>query len=172
MAAKKTTRYELDGNKFEVPNVGTFELHLEEHEPYVELVSPQDSLVWRILQAISGPDVQQTKPITATVNVPAEMIKATSSPDFLASICRADTPFVFSKGFEDLQKLHANVPNIAELSRTIEKLGEAKPCFVLGVGVKDDKDATMKVDVESALRGHEVDAHVVMMPCAAGSDKA
>jgi hypothetical protein len=93
---------------------------------------------------------------------------AALGPEVLAAALGPDAPYVFSKRFENMDKLHAHVPRIAELSRNMQNLGEHKPRFVFEVGLKDHSDAEIKVDVESALRGHGVDAHVVMMPKAAG----
>jgi hypothetical protein len=151
--------YKLDADdKFKVPNCGAFKLNLAERrvERVPGPVSPE-SIAETVYRRAEHPDF-------------AQVYQHALYPDAIAAFEKAMAPdarYGFVKRFEDIENLHAHVLKIAELSRNMQKLGEPKPRFVLGVGVKDDKDAGLKVDVESALRGHGVDAHVVMMSKAA-----
>jgi hypothetical protein len=53
-AQKEAQKFYLSKNKFEVPHVGTFELHLKEPNPYVELFfhPAETTLARKILDAM------------------------------------------------------------------------------------------------------------------------
>jgi hypothetical protein len=123
--------YDIHEDKFEVPHVGVFKLHLGGDKPYVEQVSCKIDL-----------------------------------DDVWAAMSNPNNPITLSMSFKDVDTLRAYLPDLANLS-TKEGviLGDFKPGLVVGLGNKHER---MKSDVESALRDHEVDAHVVMMPGEAG----
>jgi hypothetical protein len=131
-------KYKLDEfNAFDVPNAGKYRLNLEGR--YVELVtSSKDRLAPAIYNTINS--------LTSL------------------SISGHDAPFVVSKGFANLEKLEAEVPGIAELSKKFESAGGTKPRFVLAVGGASDLVGTAKIEhVERALLSHGLDPHVEMV---------
>ena len=149
--------YKLDEHdQFTVPYGGTFKLNSKER--CVELVSSRASIAVEMVTHALYPDIA------------AEMLKHALGPKALREAMRPDEYGVV-KQFKNMETLHAYVPKIAELSRNMLNLGERKPRFVFGVGANDHKDAELKSNVESALRGHGVDAHVVMMSKATGGGK-
>ncbi|WP_315772542.1 MULTISPECIES: hypothetical protein [unclassified Bradyrhizobium] len=142
-------RYKLDEHdQFTVPKGGTYKLDLANR-----CVVAAASGIGIAPFVFSG--AMSSDALAAPSYIPRrltdEMLQQILSPDIQTRVF---------KSFDNIGTLHAHVPKIAELSRTMKSFGEAAPYFVLTVGAKDHKDVALKADAETALRGHGVDAHI------------
>lgn len=137
--------YKLDDqDQFTVPGVGTFRLDLEGR--CIQLVA------WEIAK------------LTLSSKIYPHLLDPESSiaTNILRHIIDPEVKAGIFERFEDFTKLHDHVPRIAELSRSMTAQNGAAPRFVLEVGARGHDDE-IKSAVETALRGHGVDAYIHMV---------